>query len=306
MDQKFLKYNKSQVLGCEVYTPDYQTAPLVFSSPHSGRDYPADFVAASKLDAIVLRRSEDAFVDEIFASATDFGAPLLCALFPRAYVDANREAYELDPTMFDDPMPSHVRTKSTRITAGLGTVPRVVSEGIEIYRDKLKYDNARSRIERFHCTYHQTLNHLIKLTKASFGGAILIDCHSMPSFGSPGVRRHSLKNVDIVLGDNHGTSCATKITDTAEDALAAMGYRVKRNIPYAGGFITRYYGQPTKGVHALQIEINRSLYMDELTIQRGPGLSTLIRDMKHLIQTLAEIAPTIINSQAIPGSEAAE
>ena len=121
MDQKFLKYNKSQVLGCEVYTPEYQTAPLVFSSPHSGRDYPADFVAASKLDAIVLRRSEDAFVDEIFASATDFGAPLLCALFPRAYVDANREAYELDPTMFDGPMPSHVRTKSPRITAGLGT-----------------------------------------------------------------------------------------------------------------------------------------------------------------------------------------
>ena len=117
----------------------------------------------------------------------------------------------------------------------------------------------------------------------------------MPSFGSPGVRSHSLKNVDIVLGDNHGTSCATKITDAAEDAVAAIGYRVKRNIPYAGGFITRYYGQPTKGVHALQIEINRSLYMDELTIQRGHGLSTLIRDMKHLIQTLAEIAPTEID-----------
>ena len=208
--------------------------------------------------------------------------------------------------MFDDPMPGHVRTKSPRITAGLGTIPRVVSDGIEIYHRKLEYDNARTRIERFHHTYHQTLDHLIKLTKGDFGAAILIDCHSMPSFGSPGVRSHSLKNVDIVLGDNHGTSCITKITNTAEATLAAMGYRVKRNSPYAGGFITRYYGQPKMGVHALQIEINRSLYMDELTIQRGPGLSILIRNMKLLIQALVEIAPTVINSQAIPRSQAAE
>ena len=306
MGQEFLKDNKSSLLGCEVCTPEYQTAPLVFSSPHSGRDYPVDLVAASKLDALVLRRSEDAFVDEIFAAAPDFGAPILCALFPRAYVDANREAYELDPTMFDGPIPDHVRTKSPRITAGLGTIPRVVPDGIEIYRSKLEYDNARRRIERIHHTYHQTLDHLIKLTKGDFGAAILIDCHSMPSFGSPGVRSHSLKNVDIVLGDNHGISCTTKITNTAEDTLAAMGYRVKRNTPYAGGFITRYYGQPQKGVHALQIEINRSLYMDELTIQRGPGLSNLIRDMNLLIQALVEIAPTIINSHAMPRSQAAE
>ncbi len=306
MGQELFNVTKSSLLGCEVNAPKQQTAPLVFSSPHSGRHYPADFVATSKLDTIVLRRSEDAFVDEIFAAAPDFGAPLLHALFPRAYVDANREAYELDPTMFKGPLPKHIRTKSPRITAGLGTIPRVVADGIEIYQGKIEYENALSRIENFYRNYHQTLDRLIKLTVGDFGAAILIDCHSMPSFGAPGVTSRTLENVDIVLGDNHSTSCTTEITDAAEDTLAAMGYRVKRNSPYAGGYITRYYGQPQKGVHALQIEINRALYMDELNIQRDTGLSNLIRDMKQLIHAFVEIAPAIINAHAKSISHAAE
>ena len=293
-------------LGCEVQSPKKQTTPLVFSSPHSGRKYPADLLAASKLDAVVIRRSEDAFVDEIFASAIELGAPLLRALFPRAYVDPNREAYELDPNMFEDMLPDHALTDSPRIAAGLGTIPRVVADGIDIYHEKLRYADACNRIEYFYCTYHKTLKNLIKSTKDRFGGTILIDCHSMPSFGAPGVRSRILRNVDIVLGDNHGTSCTPEITDAVENTLSKMGYRVKRNTPYSGGYITQNYGLPEKNIHALQIEINRALYMDELTIQRSPGLHPLARNIKLLIQSLADIAPTAISYQKEPSSLAAE
>ena len=288
------KSEQTKLPGSDLRAPARQTVPLVFSSPHSGRDYPAEFTAASKLDTLQLRRSEDAFVDEIFAAAPDFGAPLLRALFPRAYVDVNREAYELDPTMFDEPLPDYVRTNSPRIIAGLGTIPRIIADGACIYKGKLKFKQVHQRIETCHRTYHQTLDQLIKQTRSEFGGAVLIDCHSMPSAGAPGVRSHVLKNLDMVLGDCHGVSCATVLTDVAENTLVALGYRVQRNQPYAGGFITRHYGRPHKGQHALQIEINRALYMDECAIQRGPGLSGLIRDINRLIRALAEAAPTTI------------
>ncbi len=288
------KSEQTKLPGSDLRAPARQTVPLVFSSPHSGRDYPAEFTAASKLDTMQLRRSEDAFVDEIFAAAPDFGAPLLRALFPRAYVDVNREAYELDPAMFDTPLPDYVRTNSPRITAGLGTIPRIIADGASIYKGKLKFKQVHHRIETCHRTYHQMLDQLIKQTRSKFGGAVLIDCHSMPSAGAPGVRSHVLKNQDMVLGDCHGMSCATVLTDVAENTLVTLGYRVQRNRPYAGGFITRHYGRPHKGQHALQIEINRALYMDECAIQRGPGLSGLIRDINRLIQALTEAAPATI------------
>ena len=306
MDTKRPKSGQTELPGSDLRAPAHQTVPLVFSSPHSGRDYPAELTAASKLDTMQLRRSEDAFVDEIFAAAPDFGAPLLRALFPRAYVDVNREAYELDPTMFDEPLPDYVRTNSPRITAGLGTIPRIIADGAGIYKGKLKFKQAQQRIETCHRTYHQTLKQLIKQTRSEFGGAVLIDCHSMPSAGAPGVRSHVLKNLDMVLGDCHGVSCATVLTDVAENTLVALGYRVQRNQPYAGGFITRHYGRPHKGQHALQIEINRALYMDECAIQRGPGLIGLIRDINRLIQALAETAPTTIEALPALRPQAAE
>lgn len=278
----------------DLRAPGRQSAPLVFSSPHSGRDYPAHFIDASPLDTVQLRRSEDAFVDEIFAAAPDFGAPLLRALFPRAYVDANREAFELDPTMFDSPLPDFVRTKSVRITAGLGTIPRIVADGAQIYAGALGFDEAKQRIQDHYDPYHRKLETLLNETRARFGGAILVDCHSMPSAGAPGTRSRGVKNVDMVLGDCHGMSCADAITTVAEETLRGLGYRVFRNRPYAGGYITRHYGRPADGLHALQIEINRGLYMDERTIQRTPGLNALIHDMNRLIQALRDAAPDIV------------
>jgi N-formylglutamate amidohydrolase len=284
----------------DLRAPRRQTVPMVFSSPHSGRDYPADFVDASPLALAQLRRSEDAFVDEIFAGAPDFGAPLLRALFPRAYVDANREPFELDPEMFEGELPDYVRTRSVRITAGLGTVPRVVADGAVIHPGPLAFEDARARIERHHLPYHRTLEHLLRATRERFGGVLLVDCHSMPSSGAPGSHGsksgRSIKNVDIVLGDCHGAACAAAISDVAEDTLHRLGYRVRRNRPYAGGYITRHYGRPAEGAHALQIEINRALYMDEATIQRTPGLASAMRDMNRLIDALAQAMPAVLEA----------
>ena len=218
---------------------------------------------------MTLRRSEDAFVDEIYAAAPNHGAPLLRALFPRAFVDPNRESYELDPAMFADPLPDYVNTKSPRVAAGLGTIARLVASGEEIYRHKLRFLDARHRIDAYYRPYHAALRRLLDETRWRFGACLLIDCHSMPSVGGPMDADAGSTRVDFILGDRHGTSCTPAVTDFAERAIESLGYVVARNDPYAGGFTTRHYGQPREAVHALQIEINRSLYMDERTIRRG-------------------------------------
>ncbi len=276
----------------EILAPAEQRAPLVFSSPHSGRYYPKDFLAASKLDATAIRRSEDCFVDELFAHVPHLGAPLLKALFPRAFVDPNREPYELDPSMFSGPLPSFVNHRSPRVAAGLGTIARVVANGAEIYSCKLDFDEAHARIERYYRPYHDALEDLITATRTRFSTCILIDCHSMPSIGGPmendAGRRHQ---VDFILGDAHGRSCARPLTRLVEDTLREMGYSVVRNTPYAGGFITRNYGRPQRRVHALQIEINRALYMNETTFERTSGLAEVAANMKLLAARLAELEP---------------
>ncbi len=271
----------------DVLEPARQTVPFVFASPHSGRVYPEAFRAAARLDPVTLRRSEDAFLDELFAAAPHFGAPLLRAHFPRAYVDPNREAFELDPAMFTDPLPAHCNTASPRVKAGLGTVARVVTSGEEIYRGKLTYADALDRVERFYRPYHAELARLIAATRQRFGACVLIDCHSMPSIGGPMDQDPGLRRVDMVLGDALGTACAPAVTDAAERILAALGFAVARNVPYAGGYTTRHYGRPGTGVHALQIEIKRSLYMDETRIQRSPGMARVRDSLAVLIETLA-------------------
>ena len=293
--------NRSPFPPWRVMAPSVQTAPVVFASPHSGRDYPPEFVAASKLNMLKLRRSEDAFMDEIFAAAPDWGAPLLCAQFPRAYVDANREAFELDPDMFADPLPDYVNTTSPRISAGLGTIAKVVTDGEAIYAEPLRFEEARWRIETLHRPYHKALKGLIEATERRFGGCLVIDCHSMPSGVAGGVlsdgNPQAGKNgngVDVVLGDCFGTACAAVVTDTAQRAFEAMGFTVVRNKPYAGGFTTRHYGRPEQGIHALQIEINRALYMDEERVRRGAGLPGLTRRMGGLMRELAGIDPAIL------------
>lgn len=270
----------------EVTSPARQTVPLVFASPHSGDVYPAAFVAASRLDAQTLRRSEDAHVHDLFADAPARGAPLLRATFPRAYLDPNREAYELDPSMFDGPLPRHVNTRSPRVLAGLGTIPRMVATGHDIYRGKLSVAEAEDRIDRCYRPYHAALADMIQRTRAVFGCCLVIDCHSMPSStGQDG----GAAAADFVLGDNHGVSCARLVPAAVQQVLEAQGYRVTRNAPYAGGYTTRHYGQPSQGVHTLQIEINRRLYMDERSYARLPGFAALRRQMAEVIGALAAL-----------------
>ena len=272
----------------EVLSPIDQTIPLVFSSPHSGADYSAEFIASSRLDPLALRRSEDSFVDEIFAAVTDLGAPLLRAHFPRAFLDPNREPYELDPQMFEDELPRFVNSRSPRVQVGLGTIARIVASGEDIYSRKLRFEEATARIDGLYRPYHDALEGLIEATRRRFGCYLLIDCHSMPSIQGQRERGRKMRT-DIVLGDCHGTACDPVVTETAQKILSDKGYVVARNAPYAGGFTTAHYGKPYRGGHGLQIEINRSLYMDERTMGRKPYLRQLAADMVDLTKALAGI-----------------
>jgi N-formylglutamate amidohydrolase len=277
----------------EISRPDALTSPVVFASPHSGRRYPADFVIASKLDRHAIRRSEDAFVDELFAPAPEYGAPLLRAHFPRAYVDANREPYELDPAMFAGTLPDWINTTSPRINAGLGTIAKIVAGGAEIYNRPLDFKEAVARIENHYVPYHRALQGLIDEALAAFGRCLVIDCHSMPSMAIPGNASSAL-HPDIVLGDCHGSSCDRDITHLVEKTLRDLGLSVNRNKPYAGGFTTRHYARKHAGVQTLQIEINRALYMDEVRITRNNGFDRLAERMRMLIARLSHLEPGIL------------
>lgn len=262
--------------------PERQSCPLVFASPHSGAEYPAEFLAAARLDAQGLRRSEDAFVDELFAAAPALGAPLIAANFPRAWCDANREPFELDPGMFDTPLPPWVNSASPRVGAGLGTIARIVATGEAIYRRRLSFAEAEARIEACWRPYHAALRGLVEETKERFGVCVLLDCHSMPAHPA-----QAADPPDMVLGDAHGTACAPRVTRAVEVALQRLGYRVRRNDPYAGGYVTRHYGRPREGVHAVQIEVSRPLYMDEQRIERHAGFPRLRADLARVIGELA-------------------
>ena len=273
-----------------VEQPGHQSVPLVISSPHSGLDYPADFVKNSALSERRLRSSEDCFVDEIFRYAPKVGAPLLKALFPRVFVDVNRGPFELDPTMFHSGLPNYVTTKNQRIFAGLGTVAKVVSNGEEVYKNKLDFGEVKKRIETCYNPYHIELKRLIDKTRDIFGFCILIDCHSMPSNAAKSTIPKSFgkKGTDIIIGDCHGSSCHPSIMNAALENLTQAGFSVKRNNPYAGGFITQHYGKPYESVHAIQIEINRSLYMDEKELKRLDGIEILTGIMTDFMKDMGQ------------------
>jgi len=270
----------------EIRRPERPIAPLVFASPHSGRHYPAEMLAAAALDEAAIRRSEDAFVDVIASAGPRYGAPLIEACYARAYIDVNREPYELDASMFEDELPAYAQARTARVAAGLGAIARVVAEGQEIYRRKLTFAEARRRIETVHRPYHAALQALIDEAKARFGYAILIDWHSMPSAAAAAASR-GRRGADFVLGDRFGAACSASLAGAVERELEAMGYAVARNTPYAGGHTTEFYGRPVEGVHALQIEINRALYLNERTLRRHGGFDRLIRDVERLVQALA-------------------
>jgi N-formylglutamate deformylase len=264
--------------------PQRHFSPVIFTSSHSGRIYSPEFLSGVRLCALGLRRSEDSFVDDLFAAAPDHGAPLLAANFPRAFCDANREPWELDPAMFADPLPTWVNTTSARVSAGLGTIARVVASGEPIYSAKLTFAEAERRIQTYWRPFHNTLAHLVNETKARFGYCWLLDCHSMPS-GSQ-ARRPGNRPVDFVLGDLHGIACASRATRYVESFLSGQGFLVRRNDPYAGGFITAHYGRPADNVHVLQIEIARGLYMNEARIERLPVFPAVQQQITDLIGAL--------------------
>jgi N-formylglutamate deformylase len=260
--------------------PARQAVPFLFASPHSGRSYPASLLKNTRLDAITLRRSEDAFVDELFGGVVKLGAPLLAAQFPRAFLDVNRSSTELDAGMFDAPLNLPVDAPSPRVTAGLGVIPRIVRDGAEIYRGKLATSEADARISRLYQPYHQALAKLMEETHARFGVAVLVDCHSMPS---------ALSVPDIVLGDRYGASAVATLTARAEAAFAREGFSVARNTPYAGGHTTVLHGRPALGCHALQIEVNRALYLDEERIVKKAAFDMVRERLTRALRTVVAI-----------------
>lgn len=264
--------------------PAATTTPVICASPHSGRIYPAAMMAASRLDRHAIRRSEDAHVDELVAAAPDFGHALIVAEYARAFIDVNREPWELDPAMFADELPAFARARTARVAAGLGAIARIVCEGQEIYARKLTFTEAESRVRAVHHPYHAALAALIGETHARHGRAILIDWHSMPAAAA---RDRMGEACDMVLGDRFGSACAAAVSRQIERALTAMGYRVCRNAPYAGGYTTEHYGRPGRGVHAVQIEINRALYFDETQLCLAEGVGELTANLGRLFADLA-------------------
>jgi len=271
----------------EILEPATWRGPVAFNSPHSGCVYPRAFLAAARLDLAILRRSEDCFVDELLVGIVPRGNPLMRAHFPRCFVDVNREPYELDPRMFDGRLPSFANTRSMRVAGGLGTVARVVGDAQEIYDQRIPVDEALRRIEGLYKPYHRALRKLMSRIHRDFGTAVLVDCHSMPSAAGPKDER---PRADIVIGDRYGTSCLSIIADTIEMTMRERGYSVSRNKPYAGGFITEHYGNPAAGLHSIQLEINRALYMDERRLERSNSFATVAQDLEAVSDRLNEIA----------------
>jgi N-formylglutamate amidohydrolase len=278
-----------------LFQPAEQLTPVVFCSPHSGRIYPKALLEASRLDPHTLRKSEDCYVDQLFEPVVALGAPLIAARFPRAYLDVNREPYELDPELFHGRLPAFANTQSARVIGGLGTIARIVADTEEIYRERLPLGVAFERIERLYGPFHSALAGLLESTRKRFGMAVLIDCHSMPSatIGQPtGGRPH------FVLGDRFGASCDAKLTRFIRDMLQRAGFEVQVNRPYAGGFITEHYGSPGQGVHALQLEINRALYLDEASLSKNREFDKLVRVLSDMALKVFDALPVLLEHRA--------
>ena len=266
--------------------PEQWTTPVVFASPHSGRDYPWSFLRRTVLDEHIIRTSEDAYVDRLFDCAPNFGAPLLKAGAPRAFVDLNRSADELDPAVIEGVRPSNY---NPRVNSGLGVIPRVVANGRAIYRGKLPMTEAQRRIERYWRPYHDQLRSLLTAAHTRFGQAILIDCHSMPHEALETIARAGARRPEIVIGDRFGASADGGIVDRVEAAFMAAGLTVVRNSPFAGAYITQQYGRPQRGQHAVQIEIDRAIYMNEQAIRPNANFDAFRKLLRGVVAEISEI-----------------
>ena len=246
-------------------TPQGSETPSIWliTSPHSGHYYPRDFIVKSKLDSQQLRLSEDMHIDALLEDVPKAGASLLTATYPRAYVDLNREPYELDASMFSDPLPNFVNKDSTRVLGGLGTIAKNVTERLEIYDRPLEFSEAEQRIEKIYFPFHSCLKQQLEMARDYWGAAYLFDVHSMPSNAVRKFKGGKSGSIDFVLGNCHGRSCDADYYDLVYNFLTDAGYYVEKNKPYAGGYITEHYGKPSEGFHTLQLEVNRKLYMNE-------------------------------------------
>ena len=259
---------------------------VVFASPHSGSNYPADLMAKTVLSDHMVRSSEDAFVDQLFDCAPEFGARFIKAASPRAYVDLNRSPDELDPALIEG-----VRRQghNPRVASGLGVIPRVVANGRAIYRGKLRMSEAQQRLERYWHPYHRQLQQMLDDAHGYHGQAVLIDCHSMPHEAVESVARAGAKRPDIVLGDRFGAAASGAVVDRVEQAFAAQGFRVARNTPFAGAYIAQAYGRPTRGQHAVQVELDRALYMDEKRITPNRDFDAVQRAVRAAVAQIVRI-----------------
>lgn len=259
--------------------------PVFLNSPHSGEFFPPAFLERAQLPQQTLRKASDLFVDELFMPAVDQGVPLMRAMLPRSFVDLNREPFELDPRLIAGPLPVDANTRSLRVAGGLGTVPRVIGDQAEIYAGKISLEEVLHRIEYFYVPYHLRLHRELAARHGRHGHVVLLDLHSMPSQAAPRATR-SLP--DIILGDRFGASCDPALVDLVETLARDLGFRVERNQPYAGGYITEHYGRPVLGWHALQIEINRALYMDEARLEPHEGFRHVSEALSSLVVSLSE------------------
>lgn len=266
--------------------PERRTTSVVFASPHSGRDYPWSFLRRTALNEHSVRSSEDAFVDQLFDSAPRAGAPFLKAGAPRAFVDLNRGSNELDPALIEGV--GH-QGHNPRVASGLGVIPRVVANGKAIYSGKITLAEANARIDSYWRPYHEVLQGQLDQAQLMFGQAILIDCHSMPHEAMDSVARRGLRRPEIVLGDRFGAAADTAIVDRIEAAFSRAGLVVARNTPFAGAYITHTYGRPASGRHAVQIEIDRALYMNERLIRPNGNFEAFRRLLRGVIRDIAEI-----------------
>jgi len=266
--------------------PDARTTSVVFASPHSGRDYSWSFLRRSVLDERAIRSSEDAFVDLLFGCATEFGAPLLTCTAPRAFIDVNRNLDELDPALIEGVGKS---AHNPRVASGLGVVPRVVANGRAIYRGKLALKEAKARIDDYWHPYHDALTTLLDESRALYGEAILIDCHSMPREAIETISSSKGALPDIVIGDRFGAAAGGDVVEMVEAVFHRAGLKTARNAPFAGAYITQHYGRPTRGQHVLQIEIDRSLYMNEQMVRPNGNFRAFQTVMRDVVRQIAEI-----------------
>ncbi|WP_377509249.1 N-formylglutamate amidohydrolase [Octadecabacter sp. R77987] len=267
-------------------SPVQRTTSVVFASPHSGRDYPLAFLRDAVLNAREIRSSEDAFVDQLFDAAPSQGAPLLFANAPRAYVDLNRAPEEFDPALIDG---IRRAAHNPRIASGLGVIPRVVSNGRAIMRGKISLAEAHMRITDYWRPYHDQLQALLDQAHGTFGEAILIDCHSMPHEAIESVSPVGSARPDVVLGDRFGAAAAGSVVERVEAAFASAGFKVARNMPFAGAYITQHYGRPSRRQHAVQVEIDRALYMDERTVRPNGNYKAFKTALDGVVAELAAI-----------------